>query len=777
MPLGLDQETMRMLWETFSMELDDQIQVITDGLLVLERGLEVAEKQRVLEEVFRAAHNIKGAARGVEATDVSEIAHHLESIFSVLKRENKNPDGAATDIALESMDVMRQASAALLEHKPLDFDIQGLIARLKAAVAEVAAQSLKVEQSAKINSSVSAQSVIDNSGQPTLSAHVKRVEKGHANPNASKKIAPVELTEHIVSRPVRTTDVVRVNLEKLENLSSMLEELQITKIEMDDHLVSVVRLRNLIKELSSNLRRDNKNGSDRKLQSGNESWLKRSADIIKELDLASAQTQREMRPSNNRLGMFVGGLQDNVRMMRLVPVSSLLRSMTRPVRDIARELEKKINFEIIGDDIEIDRVVLEGIRDPVMHILRNAVDHGIEYPDHRVANGKSPEGRVLVSVSHEGGQIVMVIEDDGNGVSVTQIAASALEKKIVTETELAIMEPDEILDLIFRPGFSSKDIITGISGRGVGLDVVVANLRKLKGSVQVKSEEGKGTKFILKLPITLATEHGVLVRTGGAVFVIPTSAVNRVMEIHPDQIIEVEASHAIQHRGRSVPLRDLADTLELDVTERIHPNILPVIIISKGWESVAFLVDEIMGEREIVVKPFRPPLYGVRNITGGTLTGSGEVIMVLNPSELVDSALSGSISHHGAESDSQEADKTLRILVVDDSITTRSLEKSILEHAGYKTSVAVNGKQAWSMLQEQTFDLVLTDIEMPEMNGFELTALIKQSERLHHLPVIIVTSLAREEDRQRGIDAGAEAFIVKGQFETKILLDVVGQLI
>ena len=778
MPLGLDQETMRMLWETFSLELDEQIQSITDGLLVLERGLDDAEKQRVLEEIFRSAHNIKGAARGIEATDVSEIAHHLESIFAVLKRENKNPDGKATDLALESMDAMRQASAALLEQRPLEFDTQELIFRLKQAVKIVEQQKLNVEPVIPAQPVANDKSVGVQVPQSTIPVSDKQSDKVSSAQKSDKTVqSPAQPDENVVSRPVRATDVVRVNLEKLEGLSAMLEELQITKIEMDDHLASVMRLRNLSKELTSNLRRDNKNEIDRKTKSGHESWLTRSADVIKELDLASAQTQREMRSSTNRLGMFVGGLQDNVRMMRLVPVSSLLRSMTRPVRDIARELDKRIRFEIQGDDIEIDRVVLEGVRDPLMHILRNAVDHGIESPQLRMDSGKSPEGKLIVSVHNEGSQILMIIQDDGLGISAEQIATTALNKKIISETELAAMASDEKLDLIFRPGFSSKDIITSISGRGVGLDVVVANLRKLKGSVQVKTEEGKGTQFILRLPITLATEHGVLVRAGGNVFVIPTSAVNRVMEIKPEQIIEVEASHAILHRGRSIPLRDLAETLELDISERINSNILPVIVISKGWESVAFLVDEIIGEREIVVKPFRPPLYRVRNITGGTLTGSGEVIMVLNPSELVDSALSGSLHHQGSETSAQATEKSLRILVVDDSITTRSLEKSILEHAGYKTSVAVNGKQAWNMLQDQVFDLVLTDIEMPEMNGFELTALIKQSERFHHLPVVIVTSLAKEEDRQRGIEVGAEAFIVKGQFETKILLDVVGQLI
>ena len=226
-----------------------------------------------------------------------------------------------------------------------------------------------------------------------------------------------------------------------------------------------------------------------------------------------------------------------------------------------------------------------------------------------------------------------------------------------------------------------------------------------------------------------------------------------------------------------MPLRDLAVALELEPRERAGSKVMPLIVISKGWDSVAFLVDEVIGEREIVVKPLRPPLYSVRNVTGGTLTGSGEVIMVLNPADLVDSGLRSSLVHLDSADQADAAMQAPRVLVVDDSITTRTLEKSILEHAGYRVSVAVDGKQAWQLLQEQEFDLVVTDVEMPQMNGFELTELIKRSERYRSLPVIIVTSLANEADRQRGIEVGAEAYIVKGQFETRILLDVVEQLI
>lgn len=764
MPLGLDQELMRMLMDTFAIELEEQLQAITDGMLVLEKGMEGNnERGQTLESVFRAAHNIKGAARGVEVTDVADIAHHLESIFAVLKRENSHPDVTVTDLALESLDAMRQAMAAFSSHQPLGFDKDALIVRLEDRVAVV-------EQHA-----ANQQAVIQDLPAVVVSSQV--VTSAAIRVSDTTKNPPVEPRVATKQQAAASMDIVRVKLEKIEKLSAMMEELQVTKIEMDDHLASVKQLRNKIQEMVSGWRGNDPTVLARQSQTDFEGWVKRHSDAVAEVDSASERVQREMRSSTNRLGMLVESLQNSVRMMRLVPVATLLRPLSRSVRDIARELDKKVNFEISGDDIEIDRIVLEGVRDPMVHLIRNALDHGIESPQQRLSKGKPAEGNLRIFVSSEGSQIVMTVQDDGDGISVDKIAASARNKQVISESELAAMKRDEILHLIFRPGFSSKEIITRISGRGVGLDVVVANLRKLKGSVKVETDEGIGTRFILRLPITLATEHGVLVRAAGVVFAIPTSAVDRIMEIKPTQIIEVEASHAILHQGRSIPLRDLATTLELEARERINHNSFSVMVISKGWDSVAFLVDKVIGEREIVVKPFHPPLQSVRNVTGGTLTGSGDVIMVLNPADLVDSAMQGSLAHlHGVAGDTENV-KVPRVLVVDDSITTRTLEKSILEHSGYKVSVAVNGRQAWEILQDQAFDLVVTDVEMPEMNGFELTELIKQSERLKRMPVIIVTSLAREEDRQRGIAVGAEAYIVKGQFETRILLDVVEQLI
>ena len=346
--------------------------------------------------------------------------------------------------------------------------------------------------------------------------------------------------------------------------------------------------------------------------------------------------------------------------------------------------------------------------------------------------------------------------------------------------ELEQMDAQSKLELIFRPGFSSKEVITDLSGRGVGLDVVGVNVRKLNGSVRLETVPGAGTTFTLKVPLTLSTERGLHVRAGGEDMVIPSTAVERILEIDAAQVLDVAGSQAILVNGKAAALRNLAATLMLPPRVVSQSERIPVVIVSKGWTQVAFVVDEVAGEREIVVKRLLPPLRSVPHVSGATLTGSGDIMMVLNVSDMVDSAQrqSGKTGFAQATPSASGAmAQTPHILIVDDSITTRTLEKGILEAHGYRVTVAVDGARGWELLQQEQFDLVVTDVEMPTMNGFELTEKIKTTPPTAHIPVIVVTSLAKEEDKRRGIEVGADAYIVKGEFETQVLLNAVSQLI
>jgi two-component system, chemotaxis family, sensor kinase CheA len=332
--------------------------------------------------------------------------------------------------------------------------------------------------------------------------------------------------------------------------------------------------------------------------------------------------------------------------------------------------------------------------------------------------------------------------------------------------------------LIFLPGFSTKEIITDISGRGVGLDVVKANLDALKGSVSVTSILGQSTTFTLRVPLTLTSELGLMVSTCGQAFVIPMNGIERVFTLRTDEIVEIEASQTVLLEGHPVPLRILADILKFEKKEIANPDCVPIIILKNARKVVAILVDEIIGEREIVIKPLQPPASNVPCVIGGTLSGKGQVIVVLSASDLIEAAVhSGQMTRVSIQDKTDKEETRPRILVVDDSITTRTLEKNILESNHYQVTLAVNGKEAWDILQKESFSLLITDVSMPIMDGFTLTERVKQSNQLRDLPVIIVTSLGSDAEKKKGAEVGANAYIVKNEFESDVLLEVVAQLV
>lgn len=776
--MKLDPKLMQQLLDTFKVELEDQLQIITDGLLLLEKPQGDAAKQETLNGIFRAAHNIKGAARGVSVTAVAEISHHLESLFSVLKEGELEPVPAVIDLCLTTLDRLREAMLAHNDGRDPDFDQQALEAQLDSATQTGVVDTVDTVKASVVNSSqasvadtkVEAVQVEEPVATPTTEAVSSVAEEPKTSCSETSKVATTK----------SSSEVIRVTIDKLDRVSALAEELQVAKIGMDEHFSGMQLLRGHVEGLSAlwaRARKVLKRNGQGELSSELRQLLTSSMDTMHVLDDVTGRMHKDMRGTTNRLGFISTALQGDMRMLRLVPASTLFRPMVRSVRDIARQLNKNIKLDIIGDEIEMDRAVLEGLRDPLVHLLRNAIDHGMESSPERAAASKPEEGRIVLTVKSEGGQIKITIEDDGGGICLDRVRKAALKKRLLSADELDSMATDDVLQLIFRPGFSSKDIITDVSGRGVGLDVVSANLRDLKGSVRLETEEGNGTTFILMVPLTLTTERGLQVRAGGEDFVIPSTAVERIMELAAEDVVEVVASQAIVIDGQPLPLRDMATALDLESTPRLTNDLLPVVVVSQGWQVVAFTVDEVIGEREIIIKRLMSPLESVRNVSGATLTGSGDIMMVLNAGDLVKSALCTSgISQFVAGVEKQEVVK-YRILVVDDSITTRTLEKNILEARGFEVVVAVNGKEAWNTLQQSNFNIIVTDIEMPIMNGYEFTERVKQSEDYAEIPVVMVSSLSSDEEKKRGIEVGADAYIVKGDFESQALLDVVSQLI
>ncbi|MDA8405246.1 MAG: hybrid sensor histidine kinase/response regulator [Deltaproteobacteria bacterium] len=478
---------------------------------------------------------------------------------------------------------------------------------------------------------------------------------------------------------------------------------------------------------------------------------------------------------------MVDDLLDDMKSVLTLPSSTLLEMFPRLVRDLAGVQKKKIRLSIDGGNIEIDRRILEEMKDPLVHLVRNSIDHGLEQPDIRIRKGKNEEGTLSISISQLGAKKAeIVVSDDGAGIDPEKVKQAAIQRNIVTEQELRNMGEGEVLSLIFKSEVSTSPIITDLSGRGLGLAIVREKVERLGGVVIVESRLGLGTEFRIQLPVTLATFRGALVQVEKELFVVPTASVIRVVRVKHDSIGTVESRDTILVNGRVLSLVRLADVLEIGSTpdEQHDSQFVTVLILGASDQKIAFSVDAILNEQEVLVKSLGRQLSRVRNVSAATVLGSGQVALILNVSDLIRSAMK--ISNAGSltrPKRSENASKRKSILVVEDSITSRMLLKNILESAGYNVQTAVDGADGWATLKTGNFDVVVSDIEMPRMDGFELTAKIRGDETLRNTPVVVVTSLESREDKERGIDVGANAYIVKSGFEQNNLLSVIKRLV
>jgi two-component system, chemotaxis family, sensor kinase CheA len=421
------------------------------------------------------------------------------------------------------------------------------------------------------------------------------------------------------------------------------------------------------------------------------------------------------------------------------------------------------------------------MKDPLIHLVRNCIDHGVESPSSRLASGKTKQGTVTIAISQiSGNQIEVLVSDDGGGIDVAKVREAARRRGMISDQEKGKPDSQDALSLVFRSEVSTSPIVTNISGRGLGLAIVREKVENLGGHVSVATAPQLGASFRILLPVTLSTFRGILVLASDNLFVVPTANVERVARMRKDLVKTVGNKDTIEVNGRAVPLVRLCDALELPrVTRKSDDSqYVPVLILRSAEAVVCFSVDKILLEQEVLVKGMGRQLSRVRNVAGATVLGSGKLAPILNVSDLIKSAIKGAYAGSGAAVGVDETENREKaVLVVEDSITSRMLLKNILETAGYSVTTTVDGQEAWSLLRREEFDLVVSDVEMPRMDGFQLTAGIRADERLAELPVVLVTSLGSREDRERGIDVGANAYIIKGSFDQNNLLETIERLI
>jgi len=839
----LDEDIMRQLRATFKVEAAEHIQAINRVLLALEKNPDDKDRAALLEEIFREAHSLKGAAGAADFGEVEATAHKLENIFSAAKAGKITLTRDLCDVLYAGVDAVSVIVDAALEEKPHDLDIAQLHARLDAAEqGQVLAGSKPTRPAVPAEASPEAPAVVPavpapptapaappeashsveprNNVEPAPAPEPVKAQPSEATvqptpaaaPAASRPVErtqsqeaakPAEKTEAPDYAPKPTKgesrkrtgtgaeDTIRVSTDKIDSLMTQAGELLVAGLKIDQRLHEVEQMGHSIDEwmrewldtraAHSNLLRDAEQETLRpliKLLDMSQERLRTMATQVKELQRGFAGDALHLARVTNDLG-------EGVMKVRMLPVSTVFDAFPRMVRDLARDMNKEVELLMEGTETELDRKMLEEMKDPLMHIVRNAVDHGIERPDARAKAGKPRQGTIVLKAFQKGNNIVIEVADDGGGINRNKVKQSAVKAGLISAEEMPTLSDDETLRLIFAPGLSTSAMITDISGRGVGMDVVRRNVEALQGQVDIESTLGQGTTISLTLPLTLATTQELLVQVGDQTYGIPITAVERIQRVRPKEIAAVGGRQAILVDNEPVSLARLANVLERPVAELQvgADEKVPTVILASAKRRIAFLVDAVVGQQETVVKSLGKQLSRVRNVAGATILGTGQIIMTLNPTDLMKSArgMDGRVAAATPQRTGKSAEKKAKqatILVVDDSLSTRTLEKNILETAGYKVVVAPDGMEAMSILSSNGgCDLVVSDVLMPRMTGFELTAAVKGDPKLKKIPVILVTSLDSRADKERGIEVGADAYLVKSNFDQANLLQTIGQLV
>lgn len=723
----------------FHEEATENVRVLCDGLLALETEPDEAARRMTVDRIFRAAHTIKGSARVLGFEPVARLAHALEHLLGELRQGRRQLDRPLADALLRGGDAILSLAAAAVEARPAPVDVDALIGAL-----------------------------------PTFAGPSLPESSDLSQVLAPSAAAPATPPAAFGIRASRQT--VRVRVDRLDRMLNLAGELVVGQQVLANHVEELHELQTTVERqmraltlLEDELARlrfspAQRQALDQRLTAMCEAGATVSL-------LAQRQGERFDRHAGQHQ-LLVQDLEQEVLAARLLPIATVYAGLPRAVRDLAQATGKQARLDLRGESVELDRKVLELISDPLLHLVRNAVDHGLEPAAERVAAGKPPQGCVTVSAEAAGGEVRVVVADDGRGIDTDWLRDHAVRLGLLSAETAARMLDPEALELIFAPGFSTAGTVTDISGRGVGMDVVRSNLAELGGQVRVASQPGHGTRVTLTLPLTLVTTRVLLVRAGRSSFALPASGCQGTVWVRRAQIQALEGRPTFEHEGRTIAVLALTDLLGIEAAQPFTMNErMPALLAGSAQRPVAILVDELLDEREAVVKPLGTLLAPQRRFGGAVQLGDGSLVLLLNPLVLAQSVRATPLTALSAPRPSR------RLLVADDSFTTRELIRSILQSAGYEVVAAVDGADALDLLRARPVDLVVSDVEMPRIDGFELAARIRADRQLREVPVVLITSLATEEHRRRGLEAGAQAYIVKSQFDQQSLLDVVHQLL
>jgi len=750
--------------ELFRLEAESQTAILSAGVLAIE---ELERSPATIESMMRAAHSLKGAARIIGLDPAVRVAHAMEDCFVAAGKGTFHVRPEHADVLLAGIDFLStiaRAQDALSPESLWAVNAEKLVlalADLMQAAPVLPAQVLPA-QVARI---------------PTT-AETQVPPSQEADPSAT--VQPVSAA----SRIEQADRVVRVSADSLTRLVGLAGESLVETRQLRPFVDSLLHLRAAHVELCDTFAvvEEKLKGEDVSIPSPLLGMLARVRERADQCLLSVMKQAEDFESFARRNEDLSGRLHHEVIVSRMRPLADGIRGFPRLVRDIARTLEKQVRFEVRGDQTGVDRDILDKLEAPLSHLIRNALDHGIEPASIREAAGKPAMGTIRLEARHRAGMLSITLTDDGRGIDSDTLRAKAISKGLVARQVADQLSTVELLEFLFLPGFSTKEEVTEISGRGVGLDVVQTMVKAVGGTVRVSTQLGRQTAFTLQLPITMSVIRALLVDVGGEPYAFPLTRIDQIVFCHHDDVRTIEGRQYFERDGLSIGLVMASQIFELTpVGPPADP--MPIVVISDRGQQFGMVVDAFLGERDLEVRPLDPRLGKVPNMNSASLLENGNPVLIVDVEDLVrsiDNVLMGRrLSRVEFERLAEQARQRKRILVVDDSITVRELERQLLQARGFAVDVAVDGMDGWNAIRSARYDLVVSDVDMPRMDGIELVTLIKNDPASKDIPVVIVSYKDREEDRLRGLDAGANRYLTKSSFHdetfVRTIIDLIGE--
>ena len=759
--------------ELFRLEAESQTAILSAGVLAVE---EFERSPETIESMMRAAHSLKGAARIVGLDPAVRVAHAMEDCFVAAGKGTFRVRPEHVDLLLASIDFLSsiaKADDAISPKSDWPRTADALVAELGALLTAPASQATPPVAPPAANTEPAATEEIAAPEPPA------RQPAAPEEASASHAPAPAASAARAVEQADR---VVRVSADSLTRLVGLAGESLVETRQLRPFVDSLLTLRAAQVDLCDTIA-----ATEERFKSDDASvsasLLGLLARVRERADacLASLMKQVEDFESFARRNEDLSGrLHHEVIVSRMRPLADGIRGFPRLVRDVARTLGKQVRWEVRGEQTGVDRDILDKLESPLSHLVRNALDHGLEPTAEREAAGKPPVGTIRLEARHRAGMLHITLTDDGRGIDVERLRAKAVSRGLVARQVADQLTELELLEFLFLPGFSTKEEVTEISGRGVGLDVVQSMVKAVGGTVRVATQPGRQTVFTLQLPITMSVIRALLVEIGGEPYAFPLTRIDNILFCAHADVRTVEGRQYFERDGVSIGLVVAPQILELG-SQTAPADPMPVVVISDRGQQFGMIVDAFLGERDLEVRPLDRRLGKVPNINSASLLENGNPVLIVDVEDLVrsiDNVLMGRrLTRVEFEKMAEQARQRKRILVVDDSITVRELERQLLQSRGYAVDVAVDGMDGWNAIRGAHYDLVVTDVDMPRMDGIGLVSLIKNDPARKDIPVVIVSYKDREEDRLRGLDAGANRYLTKSSFHDETFVHTITDLI